>query len=588
MKTLKGKFAFSHILVGLLCLLVIGVYMVRSLEAHYYASTRSLLFSQARLVDRLSHSVSSDVDLQAVAESAANATGSRITIIASDGTVLADTMEVPSQMENHRNRPELVQAAREGAGTAIRYSSTVGADMMYVAVPVQWEQTNVGWVRVALPLKDVNDALRSVWVSLGSGIFFAILVASGTGWLLANRMSRPVQEMISLAKEISAGDFSRRTSVIRQDEIGELSAALNHMAENLQQQVKEITDSTRCLEAVLIGASSGVVFVKSGGRLSIMNPAARRILRVSSTDIEGKHIHEVLRNYKLSHLIESVLADCAERRAEILLPQGDMVLDVTVRPVAYGDGNGHGAVAILHDITEIRRLERVRSEFIANVSHELRTPITSIKGFAETLLNHEYPQDISREFLQIIHAESERVSRLVSDLLDLSRLESHMTRFNLVEADASGIVRSAIARLLPEIEKAHLEVECRITPDPFTAIVDPDRLHQILGNLLDNAIKYNVPGGKIKVSLTRDGESMRLAVSDTGIGIAEDHLPRVFERFYRVDKTRSRGMGGTGLGLAIVKHLAEALGGSVSASSTAGHGSTFQVILPLCPQQRFT
>ncbi len=584
MKTLKGKFALSHILVGLLCLLVIGVYMARSLEAHYYASTRHLLFSQARLVDRMLHIASSGEDLQSVAKLSAEATGSRITIVASDGTVLADSMEAPSQMENHLSRPELIQAAREGVGTSIRYSSTIGTDMMYVAVPVQWGQGDVGWVRVALPLKDVNDALRSLWVSLGSGIFFAIIVATGAGWLLANRMSRPIREMISLAKEISAGDFSRRTSLIRQDEIGELSGALNQMAENLERQVKEITDSRRCLESVLVGASSGVVFVKSDGRLSIMNPAARRILKVSCADVEGKHVHEVLRNYELSQLIGSVLVDCTERRAELFLPQGDVVLDVAIRPIVYGDGNGPGAVAILHDITEIRRLERIRSEFIANVSHELRTPVTSIKGFAETLLHHEYSPDLVREFLEIIQTESERLSRLVSDLLDLSRLESHMIRFNLVEADAAEIVRSAIARLLPEIDKARLEVECSISPDPFMVLVDPDRFCQIVGNLLDNAIKYNVPGGKIIVSLTQDEESLRLTVSDTGIGIPKDHLPRIFERFYRVDKTRSRGMGGTGLGLAIVKHLAEALGGSVSASSTAGRGSTFLVTLPLFPR----
>jgi two-component system phosphate regulon sensor histidine kinase PhoR len=522
-----------------------------------------------------------DNSLDKFVDSAAQDLEARITIIAPDGRVLADSREEASIMENHGERPEVQDAVGKGQGISLRYSSTLGTEMMYVALPLAAEDGSIaGVVRLAVPLTQIVFALRRFWLLLLGTMMVAILVSAIVAIKLAQGLAKPVEDMTRVAQLIAGGDLRQRVYTRARYEVGELAQALNKMAATIEAKVQETTLAKEKLEAVVANTVSGIILLDRELTVKIMNPIAEGLLGVDSDQWLNQSYLKVMRNYELNHLVEEAnrKGEAISREITLLHPRRRIVT-VTAVPLA-GNETG-GILLVLQDITQLRQLERMRSDFVANVSHELKTPVTAIRGFAETLVAGACLEpERAMEFSRIIYRESERMQRLVSELLDLARLESGEASLELVSVDIVSVIGGVIQTLGPRVQRAGLTVETEGIGDPVWVRGDRDRLEQVLVNLLVNAINNTPAGGKITVMVGREGDEVKVAVADTGRGIPPEELPRIFERFYRVDKARSRGAGGTGLGLAIVKHIVEAHGGRIRVVSELDQGSTFTVYLP--------
>jgi two-component system phosphate regulon sensor histidine kinase PhoR len=522
-----------------------------------------------------------DNSLDKFVDSAAQDLEARITIIAPDGRVLADSREEASIMENHGERPEVQDAVGKGQGISLRYSSTLGTEMMYVALPLVAEDGSIaGVVRLAVPLTQIVFALRRFWLLLLGTMMVAILVSAIVAIKLAQGLAKPVEDMTRVAQLIAGGDLRQRVYTRARYEVGELAQALNKMAATIEAKVQETTLAKEKLEAVVANTVSGIILLDRELTVKIMNPIAEGLLGVDSDQWLNQSYLKVMRNYELNHLVEEAnrKGEAISREITLLHPRRRIVT-VTAVPLA-GNETG-GILLVLQDITQLRQLERMRSDFVANVSHELKTPVTAIRGFAETLVAGACLEpERAMEFSRIIYRESERMQRLVSELLDLARLESGEASLELVSVDIVSVIGGVIQTLGPRVQRAGLTVATEGIGDPVWVRGDRDRLEQVLVNLLVNAINNTPAGGKITVMVGREGDEVKVAVADTGRGIPPEELPRIFERFYRVDKARSRGAGGTGLGLAIVKHIVEAHGGRIRVVSELDQGSTFTVYLP--------
>jgi two-component system phosphate regulon sensor histidine kinase PhoR len=404
------------------------------------------------------------------------------------------------------------------------------------------------------------------------------------GVRLVFSVRRPLEEIGVAARRIAEGDWEAEVCHPARDEIGELAVALNQISRSIREKVYQVAESKGRLEAVLSNMESGVILCDRSGRISLMNPSAERILGVREPEATGRSHVEVLKNYPLSRIIDEALRARKPLGGEIsLIYPAEVILEAHAAPV-FGEGpEPRGVVLVLHDISEIRRLERVRAEFVANVSHELKTPVTAIKGFAETLLEGAlYNYRACEEFVTIIGEEAERLNRLINDLLSLSRIESKEFKLQLSTSDLGLEIKRIVEKVKPRFQKKGLVVHVAVPDQPVVLSVDRDQLEQVLLNLLENSLMYTPPGGRVEVNLQGnwdEPDQVVVSVRDTGIGIPREDLPRIFERFYRVDRTRSRKLGGTGLGLAIVKHIVEAQGGRVWVESEVGKGSTFYFTL---------
>jgi two-component system phosphate regulon sensor histidine kinase PhoR len=425
----------------------------------------------------------------------------------------------------------------------------------------------------------------AVWhrleLMLLTAVGLAVLVAFFLGVKLAGDISNPLEEVTRAARRLAQGDFSVHLRRESRDEIGELAAAFAHMSETLKAKLEETSAAKSRLEAILHYTVSGLMLLDVRGRVVMMNPAAERLFGLSPGAGVGRHNIEVIRDYHLSTAIsEAMEKHCVVSREVTLLYPEERTVQAYVAPVWEGN-EVTGLIVVFHDITELRRLERLRTEFVASVSHELRTPLTAIRGFSETLLNGALEDRAAAEhFLRIIDDEARRLSALIDDLLDLSRLELKRANLNIVTFALGPLVESIATCLKPRLEKAELKLEITLAEPDLSVQGDRDRIRQVLLNLIDNSIKYTPPGGRITVRAVRQGETVQVEVEDTGRGIPPEDLGRIFERFYRVDKARSRGDGGTGLGLAIVKHIVELHGGRVWATSRLGKGTTISFTLP--------
>ncbi len=427
--------------------------------------------------------------------------------------------------------------------------------------------------------------LKRALVLLGCSFFAVLFLACGLGVLAVSRFWRLARHLVEETAACAARLFQGEAepgAFPWDEEVFPMGRALAEAASVLRKKMKELEESKHRLEVLLAHMNSGVILVDRHGRVGLVNPAAEFFLGIRGADVTGKTHVEAVKNYQLSSLIADVLASGEPRDAEVsLIFPRERILQVHSAPIPGKGREVRGVVVVFHDISEIRRLERLRAEFVANVSHELKTPVTTLKGFAETLLQGAlYNYRAAEEFVQIIHEEAERLSRLVCDLLELSRLESREARMHLEELDLGAEVRRIAEKLLPQFQKKGLRLQVVSPEKRLFAWADRDRFEQVLLNLLDNSLKYTPPGGQVAVCFQEEPEEIVISVRDTGIGIPEEDLPRIFERFYRVDKARSRKLGGTGLGLAIVKHIVEAHGGRVGVESKPGEGSTFFFTLP--------
>lgn len=435
-------------------------------------------------------------------------------------------------------------------------------------------------------LKGVNSDIsyEEIFFKMIRVLMTAALLSGVMALFLSVRFSMrivsPIKEMIRVTKEFSNGNFTELIQTRYPDELGELGEALNFMAARLEKSMQELDDRTTKMEAILRGMVDGVLAVDSVGRIMLVNPVAEKMFNISASDATGRHLIEVIRNYELNEFINASLRKGIVSFKELILLPGEQILRVHVSPIKTFSGKTFGIVAVIRDITELRRLEKVRSDFVANVSHELRTPLTSIKGFVETLLDGAYKDpNLARRFLNIIDFETGRLYRLINDLLDLSQLETNQIKLNIETVKLPALIEEIMMIFDARLEEKNLSFSTHL-PDNLPGVkADPDWLRQVFINLVDNAVKYTSPGGRIWIEAEEKGNFIEIRVCDTGIGIPGQDISRIFERFYRVDKARSRQVGGTGLGLSIVKHIVKSLGGEIKVESKVGEGSKFIFLL---------
>jgi len=495
----------------------------------------------------------------------------RFTVIDPDGKVIADSDSDPSGMDNHNGRPEIVQAPTEGKGIQRRYSDTLRTDMLYYAMLLASPPGRV--VRVALPLTRVEEQVGAVYRKMFLGFVGIAVVAAAVMFLVAREITQPLREIRLLADWVAAGDFTRKAQTRAPDEIGHVAAALNRMADELSARLERLRAERSKLEAMISSMEEGVIPMDSDGRIEGANAAARTLFELRDTPL-GLRLWEVVRLPGLEEATRRALKERVPVRDAFEV--GPRVLSVRLSPV----GDGQGVVLVAHDITEDRRYDTLRREFVANVSHELRTPLSVVQGYTETLLEGAWKDDKSApEFLVIIDKNVRRLSAIVSDLLDLSKLESGGHVLDPRPVDVKALVERVTEAFRPVAERKRQQLIQEVEPRAGFVQADAPLLERALSNLVDNALKYTPEGGRVRVTAGSDSSQVFLTVEDNGMGIPDSDLPRVFERFYRVDKSRSRDLGVTGLGLSIVKHIIQLHGGTISVRSAVGTGSTFTIRL---------
>lgn len=523
------------------------------------------------------------VNLKAAIDEMAHAAKCRISVIDARGVVIADSEKSPESapgMENHMSRPEIRAALKGDIGANSHYSNTLRIKMLYVAVPIMEGALVKGALRLALPLESVDRILFAIRRVVFSGLVFAIALSLAMGLLVATRISEPIKNMINVSRRYSEGDFSRRVVHLSGDELGKLAGTLNEMAGNIEEKIAEIKTRNQSLSAMFNGMVEGVVVVDHSGRILSVNHAVETAFGLDRKKMEGALFLDAIRNNEMWEIVTDVIGSgkAVTREANIAYPV-KKIFRVSATPLS-DKGDSQGCMIVMHDMTEFRRLETVRKDFIANISHELKTPLTSIKGFVETLLDGALEdRENNRQFLNIIMEHADRLNGLINDLLSLSRLESDRVTPDKVKLDLKETVDRILSGFMPQIDRKSVKVENSINAG-VNVLADPAMLDQLLGNLIDNAIKFNRTGGFMKIYVLPAQGFIKVAIEDSGIGIPEAELHRVFERFYRIDKARSRDAGGTGLGLSIVKHIAVLHGGSVGVESVEGRGSTFWFSLP--------
>lgn len=505
--------------------------------------------------------------LQDIAGEAGLAAGARATIIDHEGKVLADSEADASTMENHSHRTEFMAALHGQIGSETRRSHTLGVPFLYVAAPISG-----GAVRLAYPLSDVEAATRQVRRTLLFASAMAFVIALLIAGFAAHSTARRLQHIVAFADRVAQGDLTARIAEASSDEIGQVAAALDKTGHRLEESFAALQTSQRQLETLLNSMQDAVIAIGADGRVQWAN---RGMTRLAQRARIGSPIIETVRDPDFVTAVKQAATENSVRTARATSIVPGRAFDVTAAPMPGG-----GAVAVLHDLTETERVEKTRRDFIANVSHELRTPLTSIQGYAETLLDGGSESNHVREFLEIIRKNAARMSRLTEDLLTLARVESGEQRFD-PQPTAPGELLSEAVQSFREIAR-NQGVELVVQDQATDAPVDADReaIHQVFANLIDNALKYAAAGGKIVLGARPHDDSVEFYVQDFGPGIPSEHLPRLFERFYRVDKARSRESGGTGLGLAIAKHVVLAHGGTIRAESELNHGSLFLFRLP--------
>ncbi len=593
-RMVRGRIAvkLTLTLVGFVAVTVVGadLYLNRALRAFAVESLESRLALAARLLhDEARHVVTGrsatamrDFTLRAARPSAA-----RVTLVAPDGAVLADS-EVEAgdlaRLENHRTRPEVREALAGRHGRDLRTSATVGVPLLYVAIPVGGAGQVTAVLRLALPLPEVTASFSALYRIMAAGALVTLALAAGIGLFVAGRVTRPVIEMQSIARQMAEGNLALRAPVRSPDEIGALGRALNRMMARLTERLEALEAERAKVTAILEGMVEGVMAVDGQGCVLWMNERARILAGVGAGPVSGRPLLEAVRNADLHEIVRESRAGArgAGLTRELRLTRGPVrTLQVTAVPLRLGAGD-QGVVMVLHDVTELRHLEQVRTEFIGNVSHELRTPLTAIHGYLETLLEGGVDDPgRAREFLEIAHRHTERLGRLLADLTDLSNIELGRVALDLAPVMLGDAVDSALGLIGPKARAGGVALEVQVPADVPPVRADRDRLVQIVLNLVDNAVKHTPPAGRVTVSAETSTQALvTITVADTGTGIPAADLPRVTERFYRVDRARSRELGGTGLGLAIVKHLVLAHGGDLRLDSRPGEGTTVTFTLP--------
>lgn len=576
----------SYLIITFFILVTVGWLGQNTIRKAWLAETRESLRSRLELfgsliADHVAAGQNAVVD--SLCKEMGRRSATRFTMILPSGKVVGDSRESPSDMDNHLNRPEVQDALTSGAGVSIRYSNTVYYTLMYLAQPLRQNGTNIGVIRAAVSIESINDAINGIRIRMALGLLIITVLVAVVSLYFSRRISRPIEELRDTAARFARGELSSRIYLKDSEEIEALAQAMNEMAANINERLNTITRQRNEREAILASMVEGVLAVDNDEKIISMNQAAARLVGVDLYRAIGKTVPEIIRNHDLNLAVKSALASPQPVERDIYIPgASEQFLQAHGATLRDASGNIIGALIVLNDVTRIRKLETMRRDFVANVSHELRTPLTTIQGFVETLLDGalENPEEATR-FLRIIEKQVERLNAIIADLLSLSRLEDESQRA-MLELEENGLRKllddciEACANKARE-RNVELVLDC---PENLLAKVNAPLIEQAVTNLIDNAIKYSEPNSQVQVMAKEDSATFQISVRDTGCGIAEEHLPRIFERFYRIDKGRSRSLGGTGLGLAIVKHIVLAHKGKIDVESVVGKGSTFTIILP--------
>jgi len=552
----------------------LGIYLARAIRAYSLDALRARLIGEARLAGEASLSHMQADQLDAFVRQLALDISARITVISSEGVVLADSEVNASGMENHLDRPEIVQAKAQGSGSSIRKSSTLGIDEMYVAVYRTGVSGGGVFFRVALPLSSVSDSLAVINRTIVAGTAVAALVAVLVALWISIPTSLSLKRLTVMSRSIAAGELDQRIDVSSRDEVGELAAAFNVMSGRLNDSVTLLTGERDKLAAILATMGDGIIIVDHDGLVTTLNRAAVKMFGMTEDRAKGHTFIEVVRDHELDEMLQKCRIAGVQQTGVVETSGGRRNLGVTATAL------GSGFLMLFQDLTEFRRTEMIRRDFVSNISHELRTPIASLKVLLETLQARamEDPK-MGADFLSRALAEADRLAQMVNELAELSRIESGRVPLAKAPVSSMEVIRQVVQRLRPLAERAGLDIAISNGGDLPLVMADAERIGQVLVNIVHNSIKFTPAGGRIAISTRAEGGNLLVSVADTGIGIDPEDLPRVFERFYKADK--ARGGGGTGLGLAIARHIVQLHGGEIRVESQPGRGSTFTFSLPL-------
>lgn len=576
--SIRWRLATAFIVLIIVCIGGLSTYLVHFVRGNYLDNLESQLTNQARLVGDVSgpYFISGQTSVDVIAKRLGEQIDARITIIDKSGVVLGDSDKNPAAMENHGNRPEVIEARSSGVGSSIRYSTTLGCDMMYVAVPMTVNGEVVGISRVSLPLTEINESLEHISRTIIIGAAIAAIIAILLAIQISRTTTEPVKKLTQMAQGMAEGELDQKIRVTSRDEVGDLAGAFNQMAAKLKEMVGLLTTERDKISAILSNMADGIFVVDGEGKVIMINRAAERMVQLSQENALGYTFMEVVHDHEMDDVLQKCLKTGEQQTGLVETEPGKQFLGVIATPIS----GQCGSVVLLQDLTELRRLETVRRDFIANISHELRTPTASLKVLAETLQEGAVDDPaVAKDFLDKISIESDRLAQMVNELSELSRIESGEDSLKAGPMDIGEVVMRVVERLEAQADRAGLSLALDVPSGLPKALADRESVEQVLVNLLHNAIKFTPSGGRINLAAKLEGDNILISVADTGVGIPADDLPRIFERFYKADKARAGG--GTGLGLAIAKHIVEVHGGKIWAESIEGKGSTFTFTLPI-------
>jgi two-component system, OmpR family, phosphate regulon sensor histidine kinase PhoR len=580
---MKGRLFFkifgTYLAIAVLAIGIVGFLAGSQIRAKLEAQIENELMAYARIVDLYPMK-----EIQARVGEIERIAHARVTVIDRDGRVLAETEQESAVLGSHLERPEIQEARVRGRGTATRYSQTLREEMMYVALPILKGQEIVGYIRLARPLVEVRKSIEEFTGILLRSFLIILISSVMVAFLFSRKLTSPIRDMEQLTEKLRKGEQPGSLMIRSSDEIGMLAQNINYMVEELQRRIAALQEEKAKVEAAFSSAIDGILILNRDGRIETQNQGISAILGDRYGSIIGKTPLEAFRNLDLQKALDSYGSDHQPVSKEIELGEEEpAVLDVSITPVrGYADAE-EKTMLVFHDVTRLKKLERMRVDFVANVTHEIKTPLTAILGFVETLQEGAIEDpETAKKFLSTIARHAERLNRLVEDLLTISNVELGEMHFSFESVALSGIVQSVLNMIQPKAREKKIEIISEIPEELPLIQADRDRLSQILINVLDNAVKFTPEGGSVQISAARAGEAeVVMRITDTGIGIPRDEVPRLGERFYRVDKTRSRELGGTGLGLSIVKHLILVHKGRMEIESQLGRGTTVSLYFPI-------
>ncbi len=586
-RRLIWRLFLPFVLITLMSLIAVSWYATSSLGRFYMDQTAVDLEARAYLLEaQMGHGAFIDQPamVDAFCKKAGKRSATRITVILPSGTVIGDSRETPRHMDNHAGRPEIADALSGVTGTSLRHSDTLHQRMMYVAIPFFENNRVAAVIRTSLPVTALDEALADIRIRITLGVLLIAIIAAIVSLFISRQYSRPIEEMKEGAARYARGDLEHRLTLPDSEEMAGLAAAMNLMAEELSNRIDTIRSQRRELETVLSSMLEGLVAIDNQERIISLNQAAASWFEVETQRAQGRSLQEIIRNQALQKFVTDALQNGEPMEGDVIAFQnGERVLNLKSSPLLDAVHKPVGTLIVFNDVTQLRRLENMRRDFVANVSHEIKTPLTAIKGFVETLHHGsvEDPGETNR-FLGIVLKHVDRLNSIIEDLLSLARIEqeSEDTWTTYQEKPLRGVFQAALQICRPKAEQKNISITINCEND-LQARYDLILLEQAVVNLLDNAIKYSESDSTVTIEAGHeDDNGVMIQIHDQGIGIAQKHLSRLFERFYRVDKARSRNLGGTGLGLAIVKHIVQAHHGRVSVESNLSEGSTFTIHLP--------